>query len=161
MIRKYRPADCEELLNVWDRASALAHSFLGKAFLEQERQTIPDVYLPKADTWVWEAEGHVLGFISLLGNEVGAIFVDPDLHRSGIGRALMEQARALRGELEVEVFERNLAGRAFYAKIGFELMHRKVHDKTGFEIMRLRLAANKALRPISHRPSPNTRRDEH
>lgn len=151
MIRKYQPADCEELLNVWERASALAHSFLSKAFLEQERQTIRGVYLPKADTWVWEADGHVRGFISLLGNEVGAIFVDPDLHRSGIGWALMEQARVLQGELEVEVFERNLVGRTFYAKIGFELMHRKVHDQTGFEIMRLRLAANKALQSTACR----------
>ena len=47
--------------------------------------------------------------------------------------------RALRGELEVEVFERNLLGRAFYAKLGFELMHQKVHDQTGFEVMRLSL----------------------
>lgn len=151
MIRKYQPADCEQLLKIWDRASAIAHPFLGKAFLEQERHTIPDVYLPKAETWVWEADGHVLGFISLLGNEVGAIFVDPELHRSGIGRKLMDRARTLRGELEVEVFERNLVGRAFYAKIGFELMHRKVHDQTGFEIMRLRLAADKALQPTASR----------
>jgi putative acetyltransferase len=108
------------------------------------------VYLPKAESWVWQAEGHVVGFISLLGNEVGAIFVDPRFHRSGIGRALMERARTLRGELEVEVFERNLLGRAFYAKLGFELMHQKVHKQTGFEVMRLRLAANSPLQPTGY-----------
>jgi putative acetyltransferase len=52
----------------------------------------------------------------------------------------MDRARALRGELEVEVFEKNLLARAFYARLGFELLHEKVHDQTGFEIMRLRLA---------------------
>ena len=144
MIRKYQPADGEDVLNVWARASALAHPFLSQDFLERERHRIPDVYLPKAETWVWEADGHVVGFISLLGNEVGAIFVDPAFHRSGIGRKLMDRARALRGELEVEVFERNLLGRAFYAKLGFEIMRQKVHNQTGFEVMRLRLAANKA-----------------
>jgi hypothetical protein len=40
------------------------------------------------------------------------------------------------------VFERNLLGRAFYAKLGFEFMHQKVHNQTGFELIRLRLAAN-------------------
>jgi putative acetyltransferase len=145
MIRKYQSADREEVLNIWDGASALAHPFLSQEFLELERYNIPNVYLPKAETWVWETDGHVVGFISLLGNEVGAIFVDPEFHRSGIGRALMDRARALRGELEVEVFERNLLGRAFYAKLGFEFMHKKVHDQTGCELMRLRLAANNPL----------------
>ena len=147
MIRKYQPADCEDVLNVWARASALAHPFLSQDFLELERHNIPNIYLRKAETWVWEADGHVVGFISLLGNEVGAIFVDPEFHRAGIGRALMDRARAMQGELEVEVFERNLLGRAFYAKLGFELMHQKVHNQTGFEVMRLRLAANDPLQP--------------
>jgi len=142
VIRKYQPADCEDVLNVWARASALAHPFLSQEFLEQERHDISSVYLPKAETLVWEADGRVVGFLSLLGNEVGAIFVDPEFHRSGIGRALMDRARALRGELEVEVFERNLLGRAFYAKLGFDLVHRKVHNQTGFEVLQLRLAAN-------------------
>jgi putative acetyltransferase len=150
VIRKYQPADCEDVLNVWARASALAHSFLSQEFLELERHSIPRVYLPNAETWVWEADGHVVGFISLLGNEVGAIFVDPRFHRSGIGCALMDRAHALRGELEVEVFERNLLGRAFYAKLGFEFMHQKVHDQTGFEVMRLRLAANNPLQPTGY-----------
>ncbi len=61
MIRKYHPADCEDVLNVWARASALAHPFLSQEFLEMERRDIPDVYLPKADTWVWEADGQVVG----------------------------------------------------------------------------------------------------
>ena len=101
------------------------------------------MYLPNADTWVWVADGQVAGFIALLGNDVGAIFVDPTFHRSGIGRALIGHARALRGDLEVEVFERNLQGRAFYATLGFELMEQKVHDQTGFDVMRLRLAAKR------------------
>lgn len=142
MIRKYQPADCEDVLRVWEEATAVAHPFLSEEFLELERHNIPNVYLPNAETWVWVADEQVVGFISLLGNEVGAIFVAPGFHRSGIGLALMDRARALRGALEVEVFERNLLGRAFYAKLGFELMHRKVHDQTGFEVMRLQLAAN-------------------
>ena len=147
MIRKCQSADHEEVLNVWARASALAHPFLSQEFLELERYNIPNVYMPIAETLVWEADGHVVGFISLLGNEIGAIFVDPKFHRSGIGRALIDRARALRGDLEVEVFVRNLLGRAFYAKLGFEFMYKKVHDQTGCELMRLRLAANNPLQP--------------
>jgi putative acetyltransferase len=145
LIRKYLPADCEDVLNVWAGASAVAHPFLSTEFLELERHKIPNVYLPKAETWVREVDGHVVGFISLLVNEVGAIFVDPKFQGSGIGQALMDRARALRGELEVEVFKQNVGGRAFFAKYGFEVIHHRVHEETGFEIMRLRLAANTPL----------------
>jgi putative acetyltransferase len=145
MIRSYRPTDLEDLLRVWAAASAVAHPFLSEELLESERRDIPDVHLPNAETWVWEAGGRVVGFIALIGNEVGAIFVDPKFHRSGIGRALMDRARALRGELEVEVFKANTLGRAFYASYGFELMREEIHGPTGLEILRLRLRAKAPL----------------
>lgn len=147
MIRKYQPEDRDEVLSVWAAATALAHPFLSESFLKQEREDIRNVHLLKADTWVWEADGRVVGFISLLGTEVGAVFVDPRFQRSGIGWVLMNHARALRGELEVEVFRDNTVGRRFYAKYGFEPMLQRVHEPTGLQVVRLRLAANTPLQP--------------
>jgi len=147
VIRRYRSEDLEDVVTVWAAASAVAHPFLSAEFLALERHNIANVYLPDAETWVWEPEGQVVGFVSLLGNEVGALFVDPKFHRRGIGRALMDHALELRRELEVEVFTENVIGRAFYARYGFELMQRKVHDQTGLELMRLRLEANTPVQP--------------
>lgn len=143
MIRPYKPSDLNEVLEVWAEASAVAHPFLSAGFLAAERHNIANVHLSNAETWVWESDGSVLGFIALLGNEVGAIFVDPRFHGAGIGRALMDHARDLRRELEVEVFAENAIGRAFYARYGFELIQEKVHEQTGLDVMRLGLAANK------------------
>ncbi|MFQ5744863.1 MAG: GNAT family N-acetyltransferase [Acidobacteriota bacterium] len=142
-------------MKVWAAASAVAHPFLSAEFLAGEYHNIVNVHLPNAETWVWESDGSVLGFIALLGNEVGAIFVDPRFHRAGIGRALMDHARDLRQELEVEVFTENAIGRAFYASYGFELIQEKVHDQTGLDVMRLRLAANKRI----WTPLPERKRD--
>lgn len=139
MIRPYAPDDLEDLLCVWAAASAVAHRFLGEAFLEGGRHNIPNLYLPNADTWVWEDGGRVRGFIALIGNEVGAIFVDPAFHGTGIGRALMDRARGQRADLEVEVFKENAGARQFYATYGFELMHELTHEPTGFGLLRLKL----------------------
>ena len=139
MIRKFRDQDLDDLLAAWASASEIAHSFLTQEFLASERQNIPNLYLPNAETWVFEDEGRVVGFVALIGNEVGAIFVHPSHQRNGVGRQLMEKARELRGELVVEVFKANTIGRAFYANFGFEIIAEKVHEQTGFDLLRLRL----------------------
>ena len=119
MIRKYNTDDSAELLDVWYAASQIAHPFWTPDLFEQERKEISQEFLPIAETWVSEREGRVVGFISLLGNEVGGLFVAPTWHGQGIGRALMDHARASRDHLELEVFEANEIGKAFYDAYGF------------------------------------------
>ena len=80
----------------------------------------------------------MIGFIALISNEVGAIFVEPDFHGRGIGRALMDKARALHGDLEVEVFQKNAIGRKFYSSYGFSLLRKLNHEETGNVLMRLK-----------------------
>lgn len=140
MIRPYNDGDLEELLGVWHRASLIAHSFLSKDFLENERQQIIELWLPIAETIVYEAEGRVVGFLSLIGNEVGAIFVDPDRQGRGIGRALMDVARGARPLLELNVFEANNTGRRFYDAYGFEVVGRRLNEAAGQIELRLRLS---------------------
>lgn len=142
MIRKYQDRDLDDLLDAWASASEFAHPFLTQDFLALERENIPNLYLPNAETWVFEDEGRVVGFVALLGNEVGAIFVHPSHQRRGVGQQLMDKARELRGELIVEVFKANTIGRAFYAKYGFEIVAEKIHEQTGFELLRLRLPSS-------------------
>ena len=141
MIRKYNEPDLEDLLSAWEAASEVAHPFLTPEFLASERDNILNIYHPNAETWVYEDGGRVVGFIALIGNEVGAIFVHPSHQKTGVGRGLMDKARELRGELEVEVFVANTIGRAFYAKYGFEAFEEKVHCQTGLNVLRLRLPA--------------------
>ena len=138
MIRAYRDDDLDGLLDVWYQASRLAHPFLDETFLSQERDNIRKVYIPTAETWVYVGNGRVQGFISLIGHEVGALFVDPGVQGKGIGRALMNHASALRGELEVDVFKANRIGRRFYDRYGFSFEREHVHEQTGQPLLRLR-----------------------
>ena len=139
MVRPFADDDLRAVLDVWARASQVAHSFLTEAFLERERRDIVEIWMPLAETTVYEVDGHVVGFISMIGNEVGAIFVDPDHQSRGIGSALMDHARESRPFVEVDVFEANAIGRAFYAGYGFEPVGRRIDDDIGHPILRLRL----------------------
>jgi putative acetyltransferase len=140
-IRQYTATDLQGVQTSWENASRVAHTFLSEAFLTQERENIKTIYMPRADTWVAEQDGEVVGFLSLMGNEVGAIFLEPRCHGTGIGKALMDKAQALHGDLEVEVFEANPIGRKFYDRYGFVLMESKHHEETDQTMLRLKFTA--------------------
>ena len=142
-IRQYEGSDLEAVLNSWEVATRLAHPFMTDAFIAQERINVAEIYLPNTDTWVAEIEGEVKGFIALMGNEVGAIFLQPNCHGRGIGKALMDKAQEIHGNLEVEVFKDNNIGRNFYSKYGFEQIEEKLHEPTGRQLLRLHFTASK------------------
>ena len=139
LLRRYDKQDLEDLLAAWSAASEIAHPFLSREFLAAERENIPSLYLPNAETWVCELDGKVAGFIALIGIEVGGLFVHPSHQRKGIGQRLLSKAKEHREELEVEVFAENSIGRAFYHKCGFELIEEKIHADSGCCLLRLRL----------------------
>jgi putative acetyltransferase len=141
-IRQYKETDQEAVLISWEVATRLAHEFLTDEFISQERKNVAEIYLPNTDTWVAEMDGEVKGFIALMSNEIGAIFLQPDCHGKGIGKALMDKARELHGDLEVEVFKENAIGRSFYSKYGFEVLEEKLHEPTGQQVLRLKFTAN-------------------
>lgn len=146
-IRQYRQSDLDDVLDAWEVATRMAHAFMTDEFIARERINVAEMYLPNTDTWVAEVDGSVVGFIALMGNEVGAIFLQPDHHGQGIGKSLMDKAQELHGALEVEVFSANAIGRRFYQGYGFEEVEQKIHQPTGHTLLRLRFAANRSGEP--------------
>lgn len=139
MIRAYAENDLDELLNTWAAASALAHPFLSAEFQQRERGRIPAMYLPNAETWVWESAGQVVAFIALIGDEIGGLFVHPKCQRRGIGRRLIDHARACRGDLTVQVFCENKLGVPFYKRCGFTVSAQRTHEESGHELFTMTL----------------------
>ncbi len=139
MIRTARPDDTEAIVDVWDAASRIAHGFLGEEFLAEERNAVAGDWLPVAETTVFEVDGRVVGFVSMVGNEVGGLFVHPEHQGRGIGRTLIDRVRTSRPSLELDVFEANTGARRFYESCGFVEVGRHRHEPTGQLELRMRL----------------------
>jgi putative acetyltransferase len=107
--------------------------------------------MPAADITVAEQGGVAIGFIALLDDLIGGLFVHPSAHRHGAGQALIANALTRKGRLEVEVYEANLGARAFYAACGFvETGHRAVDDHgRALPLIRMALSSGRA-----HGPDP-------
>ena len=143
MIRKHTPDDAATILDIWYQASKLAHPFLDDAFAEQVKTAMRDMYIPNSETWVYEENNTVLGFISMMGNEIGGLFVLPNNQGKGIGTQLVNFIKPSHESLEVEVFDKNSIGRAFYDKYGFKQIHNYFHKESNQDVLRLKLNLKK------------------
>jgi putative acetyltransferase len=137
MIRKHTDKDLNQIINIWFTASNLAHPFLETNFVEKVKKDMREIYIPNSETWIFEENNSAIGFISMLDNEIGGLFVLPNHHSKGIGSQLVNFVRKFHSELEVEVFEKNLIGRSFYDKYGFKKIKQYTHTESNNEVLRL------------------------
>ncbi len=143
-IRPGGAADHTQLLEIWLRSVRATHAFLTEDDIQFYLPLVRDVALPHLELWVLCADsGALMGFMGLSGNKLEALFLDPLYLRCGGGRRLVEHARALKGELLVDVNEQNPAACRFYEACGFVLEGRSEVDSTGrpFPLLHMRLPA--------------------
>jgi len=131
IIRKFEHSDTEEIIELWYNVSLVAHSFIPKEIWESQKEELRNKYLQMAETWVAEENGNLIGFISLLGNYIGALFVVSKEQGKGVGTKLIERARQEKGHLNVGVYSKNVDARRFYEKNGFKYINEEVQPETG------------------------------
>lgn len=147
-VRRAAPGDAPALLHIWLEASRVGHPFLGEETLQEQLPKLRDVYIPHADNWVAVEREAILGFIGLVENHVGGLFVAPATHRRGVGRLLLDHASERLGELTVEVYEQNRSACSFYLGCGFQTIGRKELDDEGraLPLLRMKKASSVHLR---------------
>ena len=128
MIREYTANDTDDLIAIWEKANALAHPFLAADFVAFVKDAMRNMYLPNAQTWVVEDKGTPIGFIAMIGNEIGGLFLDPAHHGRGHGRAMVDHVVGIKGPLRVEVFKDNKIGQPFYERYGFAIVEEYLHE---------------------------------
>jgi len=139
MIRKHKKQHLDQIINVWYQSSTLAHPFLSPSFVAKVKSDMTNIYIPNSETWVYEVDHTIVGFISMLDNEIAGLFVLPNNHSQGIGTTLVDFIKKEHSDLEVEVFEKNRIGKAFYDKYGFKVIKKYNHEESGHDVLRLKL----------------------
>ncbi|MFJ9849297.1 GNAT family N-acetyltransferase [Streptomyces sp. NPDC101150] len=157
IIRRYRTADREAATDLWSRAARQAHPFIEGEGQGERARVVREVSLVRAQNWVAERAGRVVGLLGILdgndgdgietGAEIGGLFVAPEVQGLGIGRELVEHAASLRGALRLEVFEGNARARRFYGRLGFTERARRADEETGHPLILLEREA--PLRSVS------------
>ena len=131
MIREYREADIDHILDTWLSASIKAHSFVGSKFWQSKVSEMRELYIPASETFVYEVDEQIAGFYCLYGNTLAAVFVSPSLQGQGIGSALMDDAKSRRSCLQLSVYSQNAPSIRFYKKHGFIALNEQIDEQTG------------------------------
>lgn len=121
MIRRATPDDAPAIGDLFVRARA-EMTYLSP-IPEHDWPLLCGWFLARAELWVVEEEGWVVGFAGLSGNELTHLYVDPLAQNRGVGAALLDYIKSLRPDrLELWVFQRNDSARRFYERHGFLLV---------------------------------------
>lgn len=127
LLRPAVPDDMATVADVWHRAWHLAHrghvpdGLTAARTLAAFHERTPSRV---ADTTVADVDGRVVGFTMVVGDEVEQVFLDPDLHGSGIAADLLAEAegRVAAGGYDVAwlaVVTGNARARRFYERHGW------------------------------------------
>lgn len=117
-------SDANEIADVYLASRADVLPYLRRVHTDDEvRAWIREVALKRAETWVAKRNSNIVGFITLMGEEVEQLYVLPGNYRRGIGRSLLELAKTRRpNRLYLYTFQRNASARAFYETQGFRII---------------------------------------
>lgn len=127
-----RIEDIESVMNIWLSNTVVAHPFISVEYWENNYDTVKNIYLPNAKTFVFEEEGMIKGFISIIDEcFIGALFVDNQFQGHGIGCALIEDALNKYEHLSLAVYKDNLKSVNFYKQRGFKVSCEQVNEDTG------------------------------
>ena len=141
-IAPISPADGPELLALWEASVRASHHFLTEDDIAFFRPLIVDGLLSLDHLLgLRDAHGALRAFIGVHGNKMEALFVDPSLHRQGIGTRLTHLGIEQLGVTTVDVNEQNPDALGFYQSLGFRVVDRSPLDGTGrpFPILHLSL----------------------
>lgn len=130
-LRHYCPTDLENCMTIWTLASRAGHPFLSADDIAADAPLVRDTYMPMAEITVAQNGACIVGFIAMLGEFIGGLFVSPEQHRRGIGRALVLHAAKHREHITVEVYQANAQACDFYRSLGFVATSRRDEDDRG------------------------------
>lgn len=119
-MRLARQSDADAIADVWLAAFRETYSFPPAHTDAEVREWVRSGLLPRTETWVVEADGAVVAFMSLRGEGVEQLYVRQPWTGRGIGSRLLARAQERRSEgLELWTFQVNAGARRFYERHGF------------------------------------------
>ncbi|MCT4632605.1 MAG: GNAT family N-acetyltransferase [Firmicutes bacterium] len=131
MIRKMNYKDIDRVLEIWHESIIKSHDFIDQIYWDNAKDQIKNKYLIDSDTYVYEKNNTILGFISIWSEDtVGMIFVSIEHQANHIGSEMINYVKKKYHKLAFSVFKKNILGNKFAKKNDFKISYQQVDTNT-------------------------------
>lgn len=139
-VRILKENEIDEVMRIWLDSTIAAHDFIPKEYWEKNYDLVKDAYIPNSETFVYEENEVIKGFISIIDKDfIGAIFVDPDFQGRGIGKDLISYVKDRFDGLALNVYSDNIKAVKFYESQGFRKIEEQTEESTGKKELLMKL----------------------
>jgi len=118
-LRLATEADADEIAALFAASRRLLTFLPDLHTVEEDQAHTRDRILVDYRVTVAERDGRIVGFMAELEGWIEHLYMDPAQLRTGIGSALIADAKSRNQSLELWCFADNMRARAFYEKHGF------------------------------------------
>jgi putative acetyltransferase len=121
------------LLSVWESSVIATHHFVSREDLQffkniiQEKKVFDHLDLTVAR----DANGHIIGIMGVVEDDLSMLFVDAEYIGKGVGKLLLSYAIDQLRVKKVDVNEQNELALKFYESFGFKTVSRSEMDDNG------------------------------
>lgn len=119
VYRPGRAADLASIVDLFARSRASALPFVPVLHNRDEDLAFFARYLPNDALTLALAPQGLVGFVATAPGWIEQLYLDPDWRGRGIGKALLDRAKAGQDSLQLWCFAQNQPAQAFYRAQGF------------------------------------------
>lgn len=132
MIRRLQENDLDRVVQIWLEANLQAHNFISEDYWRGNREVVRKM-LAEAELYVYEDDTaqEIQGFLGLIEDYIGGIFVDGCVRSRGIGKQLMDYVKFRKPQLTLRVYVKNTRAVQFYQREDFLMVSEGTDEETG------------------------------
>ena len=131
VIRRMQADDLDRVMQIWLESNLQAHDFIPEAYWRGQYGNVRQM-IPAAEVYVCEVRRQIVGFIGLVDKYIAGLFVDSAFRSRGVGKRLLDCAKALKPSLTLNVYKKNIRAVRFYQREGF-VIEREDRDEDTME----------------------------
>ncbi|MFQ0992552.1 GNAT family N-acetyltransferase [Gilliamella apicola] len=136
MIREFKSADLDKVMEIWLQGNEQAHNFIDSNFFKQNFDIV-EMLIPMSTVYVQDLDG-VKGFVGITENYISGLFVEQGYRRQGTGKALVNKAKQRYNELFVHVYKKNTDAVNFFLSQNFEIVSESINEESNESELLLR-----------------------
>ena len=130
MIRNFKPQDIDRVMEIWLDTNIKTHDFVKSQYWKDNFNMVSEM-ISKSTVYVYEQDGMIQGFVGLVDEYIGGIFVTSEAQSKGVGSQLLQMCKSKHQNLTLSVYKNNLRGVKFYLRENFSQISEQIDQNTG------------------------------